>query len=112
MPDTIRTCANDRWNVSATHSTGFEGYKLSVFFTRGRELFEDGKHRWQRGEGDGIIFATSDEAWSYALEHGYTKRYGRNVTGFKQSRAARKRGYVATDFFYKMREKNLNRRAS
>ena len=112
MPDTIRTCTNDRWNVSTTRSTGVEGYKLSVFIHHERELFADGKHRWQRGEGDGIVFATSDEAWSYALEHGYTKRYSRNLTGFKQSRAARKRGYVATDFFYKMREKNLNRRAS
>jgi len=112
MSDTIRTCANDRWNVSTTRSTGVEGYKLSVSIHHDRELFADGKHRWQRGEGDGIVFATSDEAWAYALEHGYTKRYSRNLTGFKQSRAARKRGYVATDFFYKMREKNLNRRAS
>jgi len=112
MPNTTRTCTNDRWNVSTTRSTWVEGYKLSVFFTRGRELFEDGKHRWQRGDGDGIIFATSDEAWSYALEHGYTKRYGRNLTGFKQSRAARKRGYVATDFFYILRANRLNRKAS
>jgi hypothetical protein len=67
-------------------------------------LFKDGKSRYQRGDWDGVC-VPYDSYSAIGLTHGYTQPYGRNLSEFKQSRAARKRGYVSTDFWYNLNAK-------
>lgn len=57
------------WNVSCMTGSGVDGAKLSVFNV---------KHGWShmmRGFGDGKLFLSTEDAWKWALEHGYLQTW-------------------------------------
>jgi hypothetical protein len=62
------TVVTSGWNVAAVTSSAWQGARLSVFrgFWRGRPRY---------GEGEGRRFPTSEAAWQWAFEHGYTREY-------------------------------------
>ena len=91
------TCTRGPWCWGTLSGSGIQGYELQpicrVQLASGREVF-------RRGQLYGVRVATHEEADAYGLSHGYTQRYSRNLTHFVMSRAARRRGIKATDFFY------------
>lgn len=101
----IDTCTRDLWSCGGTSGTGIDGVRLEPFIYRPGRLFKDGQSRYQRGDWYGVC-VPRDSVDIIELTHGYAQPYGRNLLGFKQSRAARKRGHVCTDTFYNM-GKNL-----
>lgn len=97
-----KTVTNDHWGVSTTSGTGIDGSILNVYRCIDGHHFKDGKFRIQYASLNGMTFKERyGEAYqAVCLEHGFLKRYGRNVCGFVMSRAARKRGYTTTDWMY------------
>lgn len=60
-----QTVARDGWSVSTTTGSGIEGAVLHVRKRRG--------DRMPGGDHDGRIFPSSDAAFAWAFEHGYTE---------------------------------------
>lgn len=101
----IRHCTRGPWGFSTTfdHQTGVR--TISAYRSHpSKKVRAVCPYVVQYGEADGMEVASHDEATRIGLERGYLQPYGRNTTGFKQSRAARKRGYVCSDVFYNMRK--------
>lgn len=69
------TVTQGRWSVSVTTGTGIEGAILNV--ARHFEPGRDGVSRYiiAKGDADGMLFASSDEARAFAFERGYTQPY-------------------------------------
>jgi hypothetical protein len=90
-----------------------DGVVLNVFRRYERRVSKkDGLPLMAHGDVHGLVVKDQDEADRIALERGLLKRYGRNTCKFVQSRAARKRGHVTDDFFFKIRvENSIARRA-
>lgn len=64
----IKTVTNGKWGSSVTTGTNIEGCILNVYK-------QTRLGRFQYGDANGMKFATSEEAWQYAFEHGYTTQY-------------------------------------
>lgn len=64
MAKRIQTVASPGWSVSTTTSDRTIGAVLNV--SRASDMR-------RRGDGDGRLFPTSDAAFTWALEHGYTQ---------------------------------------
>lgn len=93
------TCTQGPWCFSL--SSGPDGRFVSATRRVGPE--REGKMlHGQFGRYPGRPVACDGEADRLGLEHGYIQRYGRNLTRFVMSRAARKRGLVSPCHFYKM----------
>jgi len=85
-------------SFGTTSGHGIRGYQISTakFLTRATK-----KGTWMRpGQLDGKLVGSQSEADRLGVLHGILVRHGRNSGSFVQSRAARKRGYVATDWRY------------
>lgn len=67
----VRTVTQGKWSVSVTTGGLIEGAVLNVT----RHDRKTTKSYWGKGDADGRQFATSDEAWQYAYEHGYVVEY-------------------------------------
>ena len=66
--------AQDNWSVSLTTGSGIYGAILNVHCYRigNHELtYKQSMH----GYGDGRLFPTSEAAWRFAYDHGYTQLY-------------------------------------
>lgn len=94
---------NDPWYYSNTSGSNIQGHIINAFRHFPGKLFKDGQSRFLHGQLNGKAVADSDEADALGLLYGYTRRYGRNSSGFVMSRAARKRGYKTTDRTYNYR---------
>lgn len=64
----LATVTQGPWNVSVCTSSDAPGARLSVF----RGFY---KNRPRYGDANGLQFKTSDEAWAFALLHGYIQVY-------------------------------------
>lgn len=75
MANRQRWCASHRWSVSVTTGSGISGARLNV--TRHLEPSRDAVTRFVmlRGDADGRMFATSEEAFAYAHDRGYGERF-------------------------------------
>lgn len=105
----MRHCTNGPWGFSTTSGTGIVGYVISAYRWIPGSKFRDGKPRMLKGQLWGKVAATIEESDKLGIEYGYTKMYGRNSTCFVMSRAARKRGVKAINFWYLQRAKELSR---
>ena len=68
------TVTHDDWSVSCTTGGGIDGAILNVHRHRiaGRQL------NWKQtmnGLGNGRLFPSTESAWQWAFDHGYTKIY-------------------------------------
>lgn len=80
MGNNSRLCSANGWSVSCTTGTGIDGAKLSVAKMR-EHMSEDYRRRSgfsfaiQRGDGDGRLFKTIEDAWEWSRQHGYLEPY-------------------------------------
>lgn len=89
------TCAHDNFTVSETSGHGIPAGMVEYTTCRVHRR-PNGGMRFVRVDRYGEIM-TREEAERHNLEHGYTNRYGRNVCGWRMSRAARRRGVKPPD---------------
>lgn len=68
---TIKHVTNDTHSVSLTTGTGIEGAILNV----ARHVRFGDRYVIQHASHNGLLFASSDEAWQFALERGYIVEY-------------------------------------
>lgn len=74
------TVTQGKWSVSCTTGSGINGATLNVAILR--DKLPSG-WKIQRGNCDGMHFASSDAAFKYAFEHGYLQRYYAGVACLK-----------------------------
>ena len=72
---TQSTVTNDRWSVSAVTGSTIVGAELSarVHYEPGRSAAR--RYVMRRGDHDGRVFASGEEAHAFALAHGYTQAH-------------------------------------
>lgn len=113
------------WGAGSVSGTGIDGLICQPTRYRDKkEFLEAGlpfssrfNSKFQKGQLDGVnikrtrpdgTIKTYDELYgeynSLMMEYGYTQYHSRNSINFVMSRAARKRGYKATDLFFIRRE--------
>lgn len=100
----MRTCTRGPWNWSTMSGSDIQGKQLHPTRHWEGKLFRDGKARIQKGQLYGVSVNSHEEADRIALLYGYTQPYGRNTTRLVMTRAARRRGYKATDRAYLRKE--------
>ena len=88
-------CAHTNFTVSNTSGDGIP-VGMVLYTTVRVHRLANGGMRFVRVDRHGE-FMTRAEAERYNLERGYTHRYGRNVCGWRMSRAARRRGIKPPD---------------
>lgn len=91
-------CAAKGFSVSSISGSDTP-YGSARYTTSRVHYLPGGKMKFVKVDGYGEIL-TYEQITARNLERGYSTRYGRNVCGFRQSRAARKRGYVCTHWSY------------
>lgn len=93
-----------RWCFSTMSGYGIDGLEVHIYRFPVRDGIEvrdrHGRHLMVKHSSYGTLVKTEAEARVIAVRDGVIFRYGRNTCRFVQSRAARKRGYVATDGMY------------
>jgi len=79
------TVRGNKWNVSTQFPASADDSRteLHVFRFVGNKLV--------KAECYGMRFANSDEAYTYAEEHGFLHRWSRNTTTFHSNRCFRRR---------------------
>ena len=77
----IKTVTQGNWGVSVTTGGNIMGAVLHVYqwVKRGAngEIMPDSKMR--RGDAYGKVFDTTEQAYAFALEHGYLQEFRRGV---------------------------------
>lgn len=68
----MKTVTNDNWCVSSTSGTYIKGVILSVF-----KVISQNPWKIRRGDADGRVFASTEEANEFCLKRGYTKTWSR-----------------------------------
>ncbi len=70
---TRQTVTQGNWSVSTMTGYGINGARLNVTQWHPNSFTKNAKQR--KGDADGKLFPSSDEAFAYALDHGYCKYY-------------------------------------